>query len=77
MDILATKPYVSDKGCQMFLKLAIVKTVILGATLFKTQRNIDICFLIYIPYIYIYIYTYIYIYIYIYRERERERERYI
>jgi len=42
VDILATKPYVSDKGCQMFLKLAIVKTVMLGAALSKTHRKVDV-----------------------------------
>ena len=39
IDILAIKTYVSDKGCLIFLKLTIVKTVIFGAALSKTHRK--------------------------------------
>ena len=39
MDILAIKTYVSDKGCLIFLKLTIVKTVIFGVALSKTHRK--------------------------------------
>jgi len=39
VDILATKTYVSDKGCRTFSKLTIVKTVMFGVTLSKTHRK--------------------------------------
>ena len=39
VDILATKTYGSDKGCLMFLKLAIVETVMFWAALTKTHRK--------------------------------------
>ena len=43
VDILATNTYGSDKGCPMFLKLAIVKTVMFGAALSKTHRKTCSC----------------------------------
>ena len=45
IDILAIKTYVSDKGSLIFLKLTIVKTVIFGAALSKTQRKTS-CFVV-------------------------------
>ena len=44
LDVFTTKTYDSDKGCQMILKIAIVKTVVLSATLSFRNRKIDILF---------------------------------
>ena len=44
LDIFTTKTYDSDKGCQMMLKIAIVKTAVLSATLPFRYRKIDILF---------------------------------
>ena len=39
MDIHAISTYVSDKGCLICFKLTIVKTVIFGVVLSKTDRK--------------------------------------
>ena len=44
LDIFTTKTHDSDKGCQMILKIAIVKTVVLSATLSFRNRKTDILF---------------------------------